>query len=142
MNSELNSLPWAIFMPLGGVISMILGFKKRKTEKVKTHVDQLLGYMWIAFGVTLAIVLFSQGRLGIENTLPLVMALYGVGTFVSGGALKFKPLIIGGVFCWGLSIISFRLGIENQLLLLATSVVVSYIIPGFILRSRYKNDNL
>jgi len=142
MHSDLNYLPWAILMPLGGIISAILGFRKSKNEKVKTHINHFLGYLWIAFGVTLGIVLFSSVKLGFENTYPLVIVIYGIGTFVSGGALKFKPLIIGGLMCWLLAIIAFLVGFELQLLLLAASVLISYIIPGYILKSKFKNGNI
>lgn len=142
LGTDLNYLPWVIFMPLGGIISIILGVKKKKDEKVKTHVNQFLMYLWIAFGVTLGIIIFYASKLGPINIYPLIIAIYGVGTFVSGGALKFKPLIIGGIICWILSIIAFWVGFEIQLLLLAVSVLVSYIIPGYALKNKFKNDQI
>ena len=59
---------------------------------------------------------------------PLIISLYGMGTFISGGILKFKPLIIGGIACWIISIIAFFVANEYVLLLTALSIIIAYLI--------------
>ncbi|HRB68199.1 MAG TPA: hypothetical protein PLO32_10445, partial [Chitinophagales bacterium] len=63
--------------------------------------------------------------------------IYAIGTFVTGRIIQFKPLIIGGLICFGLSVLINFIDGAEQLLVLALSVVVSYLIPGFILRNEY-----
>jgi len=61
-------------------------------------------------------------------------------TFISGCISKFKPFIIGGIFCWILSIVTFLYKSEESLLMVAAGAGIAWIIPGFILRTRfYKN---
>jgi len=38
---------------------------------------------------------------------PVVIAMYGLASFVSGGVVNFKPLIIGAVIAWLASVAAF-----------------------------------
>ena len=70
----------------------------------------------------------------------MVMMVYGCWLYISGGALRFKPLMIGGVINWLLAAASFFVDFKMQLLLLATAVLLGYIIPGYMLKSRYQKS--
>lgn len=135
MNVPHNDFVW-LLMPLGGVVTIIYVIKKNKTERTKTHVDEFLKYTWIAFGVGMGVIMFfnSMG----QAMLPSIMTLYGIGIFISGGALRFTPLIIGGIFCWVCALTGFLIENEYQLLVLAASVLGGYIIPGHLLRMNDK----
>lgn len=134
---EHHYMPWYILMPLGGIISFIYSLRKRKKKKeAKTYIDQFMKYLWTAFLVSLFIILFFMERIGYTTAYPLLMMIYGIGTFVTGGAIRFTPLIIGGACCWLFAIISFYMPFHYQLLLLAASILVSYIIPGHLLRMK------
>ncbi|MEO8764664.1 MAG: hypothetical protein ABI416_10275, partial [Ginsengibacter sp.] len=50
---------------------------------------------------------------------------------------KFTPFIIGGIFCWILSIISFLYRGNETLLMVAAGAGAAWIIPGFILRAQF-----
>lgn len=128
-------LMW-LLMPLGGVISFIYNYRKKKKEPVKTYIDEFIKYVLIAFLVCLCIVLFNMQKLGL-NCYPMIMMIYGVWLFISGGCLRFRPFIIGGITNWVLAVISFYNDFGTQLLLLALAVLVGYIIPGYMLRNRY-----
>ena len=132
-----GALAW-LLMPLGGIYSVFYSIKEKKNQKVHSYVDAFMKYIWTAFGVCLAIVLIFQNTLQ-YSTFPMVLMLYGIGTFITGGVLKFRPLIIGGIWSWLLAIGAFFVPFELQLLLLAMSVLFSYIVPGYILRLRYKD---
>ena len=138
--SELNFLPWIILMPLGGIITGIVDSRQKKKMKVKTYVNKFLSYLWIAMGIALFIVIFLMGKFSVTVSYPIIILLYGVGVFVSGGALNFKPLIIGGIGCFVISLASAFFKFEIQLLLISLAVIVGYIIPGFILKARFKNE--
>jgi hypothetical protein len=125
-----------MLMPLGGVISVVKGIREEKRQRVKTFVDDFMRYILIAFLVCLLMVLLNFGVLQLA-TYPLLMMIYGVWLFVSGGVLSFRPLLIGGIINWALAAIGFYVGFETQLLLLAAAVLFGYIIPGYMLRSRY-----
>lgn len=138
LNYSNPSLVW-LLMPLGGIISGIYGYRQNKNKKVKTYIDELMGYVLIAFLVSLFIVLFLMNKLGL-NCYPLVMMVYGTWLFISGGASKFKPFIYGGIINWILCIIGFFVTFNIQLLLLAGAVLLGYIIPGHLLKSKYERS--
>jgi len=139
MNMEYDKpyIGWMILMPAGGLFSFLYGRKQNKNKKVKTYIDELMGYVLIAFLVSLFMVLFFQGMLKL-NCYPMVMMVYGIWLFISGGAIKFKPLIAGGIINWVLCIAAFFVSFEVQLLLLALAVLLGYIIPGHMLKSKYQ----
>ncbi len=132
---DMGSITWMILMPLGGILSIIISRKQSKTEKVKTWFDDVMKYLWIAFGAVLFIVLFAMGYLNV-NLYPIVIALYGLGLFVTGGILKFRPLVIGGIICWTLAMVALFVSNENATICLALSVLIGYIVPGYILKKQ------
>lgn len=124
-----------ISMLLAGIFSAIYSSRKARKEKVHTIFDTFMKYLWIGFGASIIILLVGMSQIGWQSGYPFLMVLYGLGTFVTGGALKFKPLIIGGIGSWIIALIAFFLPFEMQLLLLALSILVSYIIPGHLLKA-------
>jgi uncharacterized membrane protein YhaH (DUF805 family) len=79
-------------------------------------------------------------RIGWENCFTFYMMLYALGTFVSGMALKFRPLIWGATLCWLLSFLTLILNFDLNILICALAILVSYIIPGHMLRNKYKKS--
>ena len=134
-------LPWPIMMIGGGIVSGIAGYRIREKAKVCTFFDKAIIYLWLGFVVTLIIILVTAGfgRMSWEVTNSLIIALYGLGTFVSGGILKFKPLIFGGIFSWIISLVTLFMPELHSLLMVALSIIVAYLIPGYMLKAREKN---
>lgn len=127
-----------ISMPVGGIVSALYGMNSNKKEKIKTHLNTSMSYLWCAMVVSMMLIIFMGVRLE-QNTYPILILIYGIGTFVSGGLLSFRPLIIGGAICFVLSISSFFVVFEYQLLFIATAMLVSYIIPGHLLKAKFKS---
>lgn len=132
MRSPYQGWPWML-MPVGGIVTAVYSMRKRKKEKAKTHVEDFLKYLWIAFTAGLLVILFFN-KMEYVQILPVIITLYGIGLFVSGGALKFKPLIIGGIFCWACAIAGFMIQNAELLLIVALAVLGGYIIPGYMLK--------
>ena len=137
---EMEWIGWAVLMPLGGIVSMIYGYRQGKKQKAQSYLNELMKYVLIAFMVSLFFVLFFMNKLGLA-TYPLVMITYGVWLFISGGALKFKPLIAGGIVNWILAIVAIFVAFKLQLVVLALAVFFGYIIPGYLLRRKYNKLN-
>ena len=132
-------LSWAVLMPAGGIVSMIYGMKMDKKQGAKTYIEKNMMYVLVAFLVSLLIVLFMMPLLR-QNTYPLVLVMYGIWLFCSGGMLRFRPLIAGGVINWFFGILAFYQTFEYQLILLAAAVLIGYIIPGHLLNMQYKKN--
>ncbi len=138
LNYKWGQYVW-LLMPLGGIVSFIYGYKQSKKEKVKTQVESYLGYLWSGFGIAMAACLFMMPQNGIKITYFFLMLLYGLATFVSGGILKFKPLIFGGIFSFAMAIASVFMGEKEQLLCISIALLGSYIIPRHLLRKEFKS---
>jgi hypothetical protein len=125
-------------MSIGAVASVIAGIRMGKKALVITIIDKAMIYLWWGFGILMIIILAmtSFDKIPWQATSPLIISLYGLGTFVSGGVLKFKPLIVGGIACWVISIIAFFASPANVLLLTALSIIIAYLVPGYMLKSK------
>jgi hypothetical protein len=129
-------LPWPVLMLLGGIFSAFAGYRQSAVAKHKTFFDTVAISLWSAFLIVLFMILVfaALGKINHLAAYPLIMLIYGLGTWVSGGVLKYMPLIIGGVLCWILAGIAFYYSFDVQILLLALSILVAYIIPGHMLK--------
>lgn len=132
---------WMILIPFGIVVSIIYGFRQKKKDKVKTYMDSYLGYSWTAFIVAMIVTLFFMPVHGLKSTYFFLMILYGMATFISGGLLNFKPLMIGSCFSFAFAIIATFLGDTEQLLCISAALLFSYIIPGHLLHAKYKSQH-
>lgn len=139
---EYHAITWAILMPIGGVVSIIGSMKKQKEKtKVKTYIDDIMSYVTKAFAISLFIICFIMPSTdNWPSFYPVLLIVYALWLFISGGALKFKPLVWGGYANWLLAIIAFFVKYDIQLLLLATAVLVGYIIPGYLLNRRFEKN--
>lgn len=133
-------LTWAAL-----IYQMIYLARRGRRKTVRTYADKLIGYVWIVFVVLMFLFGFLFGReLGDEYyrmMSPGFLALYGMPTLLSGVILSFRPLMAGGVSCWVLSIASAFTPYEYQLLLLSLAMITAWIIPGYLLRRKYKKEN-
>ena len=124
---------------------MIYLAKRKKKERVKTYTDDIMSYVWLTFVISMVLTGFTLARGNVDGYFKLInpffLMLYGIPTFLSGIILKFKPLIIGAVLCWVLSIVSTFINYEYQLLLLSVAMLVAWIIPGYSLQSKFKKSN-
>ena len=55
--------------------------------------------------------------------------------------MDFRPMQYGAACCLVLSLTAFHVPFDYQLLLLPLSLILSYIIPGHMLRKRFKEMN-
>ena len=156
------SLPFDIYWLtiLAIVPQIFITIREKKERKVKTYDDIYMDYLWLGFGISIFLMIFitnvvfnvwepvaieysklsghsSAFRLR-EFIAPLFLLLYGIPTFVTGAACKFKPMLWGGLLCWGCCIITIYTSIKIDLLLTAFSAVFAWLIPGIIMERGYK----
>lgn len=131
---------WPILMTIGAIVSVIHGYRLGKRSAVITFIDTAIIYLWYGFLIAMIIIISMAmlSKMSFQLLNPLIMVLFGLGTFVSGGILKFRPLIVGGLISWVIAIIAFLIQSELQLLLMSVAIVIAYLVPGYMLR--YRND--
>ena len=124
------------------IYQVIFLSRKAKKEKVKTYTADILKYVWICFAASMFLFIFIlQYQKAYYSINPAILVLYGLPTFLSGVILKFRPLIIGGISCWLLSFGSVFVPYDYQLLFICAAVLFAWIIPGYLLRIKFKNQH-
>lgn len=116
--------------------------RAKRKEKVKTYSDGIIDAIWICFGICMFVLAIVVGRFDLWVYMnSLVLMFYGIPTFLSGFVMRFTPLKIGGVCCWILAIASTYVSQVYYLLFIAAAVLIAWIIPGYLLRQKFKNQN-
>jgi len=116
--------------------------RENKKEVVKTYSENIINYIWVSFGICMLLLAVILGRSeGGANVYSLFLMLYGIPIFLSGVVMQFKPLKIGGICCWALAVTGAFIPSKYGLLLLAAAMVMAWILPGYQLRKKFKNQN-
>lgn len=131
-------LVWWLTIP-AIVFTIVYSMKERRQLKVKTYISESMKYLWIGMGITYFILSLILSKTGWQNTVfPFYIVLYGLGTFVSGCFIQFRPFITGGILAWILAAVAAYVPYDYQMLLGAAAILVSYIIPAYMLRAKNK----
>ncbi|MEP6615226.1 MAG: hypothetical protein ABJA57_01540 [Ginsengibacter sp.] len=145
----IDAVPGGISLPFNPFFLMIITFvlqfyydrKEAKFRHAKSYLDEVHKYVWMAFGVSVLILTIGGGIANIGYmVLPMLLLLFGMPTVISGCIMKFSPFIIGGVICWILCVVAFFYKSYDTYLLVAAGSVAAWVIPGFILRARFKKN--
>ncbi len=142
---------------------VFLSIREGRQRKVKSFDDTYMDYIWMGFGIciflTILISNVIQGNLNPlieryndlakgradwteykfgEYLMPLYLMLYGLPTFITGAACKFKPMLWGGLFCWASCVAALFTPIKIDLLLMALSAILAWFIPGLLMQKEYR----
>lgn len=141
MHYERHYQVWWLVL-VGIALSAWQGRKEGRSKKAQTYVGESMKYLWIGMGICFFVLSMILTRLGWGSTVfPFFIMLYGLGTFISGNFLRFRPLVAGGIIAWALAIGSVYVSYDYQMLFGAAAILISYIIPAYMLRSRNKSVN-
>lgn len=134
-------LPFNIFLitfPALVIQILVIIYTKIKNKDKPTATKrsiESINYVWIAFTVSIILISFIPKG----SSFVVYLTLYGIPTFVTGGILKFRAMLYGGIVCWlcALSGLLFKIDSSTVLLLAALSATAAWLIPGIILRKKY-----
>ena len=122
---------------IGAIFSIYYSIKQEKKSKVKTYTSDSIKYLWIGMGICYFVLSMILSKVGWNTAVfPFFIMLYGLGTFISGNIIQFRPLIIGGILAWALAIGAVYVEYDYQMLFGAAAILFSYIIPAYMLRLR------
>jgi hypothetical protein len=137
VRTPLNGMAWNL-MFIGFIVSIIRGAKKEQ-RRVRTYIDEGLGNIWICIVVLQILIVFIFFKRGDwENSYVFFVLSYSTGCFLTGRLLKFAPLVWGAFTSWAIVILMIFADAPANMLLTSAAVLVSYIIPGYLLRRNYK----
>jgi hypothetical protein len=139
---------------------ILITIRENRKKKVKSYDDEYMKYIWTGFGISIFLLILiinnmfaAWGPVANEYTKisgkspdfsfyeyinPFFLMLYGMPTFVTGAACKFKPMLFGGIFCWVCCIIAIFTPIKIDLLLTAFSAIAAWLIPGILMEREYR----
>lgn len=129
-------LMFAITLPMA-LVTAIYSIRHERSVNVTTHLDQIHKWLWIGFGINCFIFAFVGRYIG-WMVNPVIITMCALPTFVTGVALKFKPLMFGGIVFWVAGIALFFVAKDDQHLLAALAIALGYLVPGYMLRKSEK----
>ncbi len=126
-------LPFPVLV-LTGVIVTIAWYRKKVSTSAITYLDHFLYRMWLVLGISFFVVVFIDLS---QNIAPFTYTLLiaAIGTSSSGLILKFKPLTMGGMLLFIVSILSVYVPDNYKVLLQGAAIIFGYLIPGYLLKS-------
>lgn len=137
VRTPLNGMAWNL-MFVGFIVSIIRG-AKAQPRRVKTYVDEGLRNIWecvVVLQIIIVLIFFKRGDW--EHCYVFFLLSYSTGCFLTGRLLRFAPLVWGAFASWAITLLMTYVDIPTNMLLTSAAVLVSYIIPGYLLRRDYK----
>jgi hypothetical protein len=134
---------WTILGLTGGLSSIIYGRTQDKKKKVTTILDKNIGYTWGAFCISGSILFTYSSASGQFHLInPIILILAGTSTFITGGLIKYRPLMFGALCLWIFGIATLLINSELQMLIASAGMILGYIIPGYMLKAKHKNETI
>ena len=138
-----NWLHWApldyvwFLMVVAVVPQIMIAIQEGKERKLKAYDDDLMGGIWISFGIAIFLLSYVVSRYQLPQQAALYLTVYGIPTFATGYAQRWRPMILGGLACWVFAILSTFTPFPYTMLYMAAAGQLAWFIPGLILRDTY-----
>jgi hypothetical protein len=130
----INYLGFALLI---ACIAFSIYYLIKQRKKVQTYIGISLRYVWISLFVCMVLVNLIQFNvlhsINFELQHPIFMVLMAFAVTATGGILRYRLIIIGGVIFGILALIASYLKLQEQLLVESVAWIISFIIPGHIL---------
>ena len=125
-----------ILLPVSGIAySVYYIFSQRK--KVQTYIGISLRYVWLSLFLSMVLVNLIQfnvlGNINFELQHPIFMVFIAFAVIVTGGILRYRLIIIGGIVFAALAYTASYFKLQEQLLIESIAWVIAFIIPGHII---------
>lgn len=131
---------WLITLP-AALVSFYYGYRSNRQRGHTTILGQIMLWLWVSFCITLLCLIFFGANINYQLN-PLILLLSAIPTLVSGVAMRFRPLVAGGILFWIGGIACFLASFEFQNLIAAGAVIGGYLIPGHLLKSKQAADHV
>jgi hypothetical protein len=130
-------LPFPV-LSAAGIVTTLVWYRQLK---VKAPTETYLGYffnrLWLVVGISFILVVFVSVSRGLTPFL-FTMVVAGIGTMVTGLAMKFRPLVWGGGLFFAAVVAGVYLPASGLPLLNGLAMVGGYLIPGYLLKASHE----
>lgn len=127
-------LVWLLMIP-AVIWSFAHEWNKRNKSRIKTHLDQFIGQLWIGVFVAMCIVLTFMPVLEFRHN-PIILLLAAIGVFATGSIIRVKMVRAGGMILAIGAIIAFTLPVNDQYLVAGITMILGYLVPGYYLKNQ------
>ncbi|MEL7601481.1 MAG: hypothetical protein AAGU18_15470 [Proteiniphilum sp.] len=124
------------------VVAYTVYYIWRQRKKVQTYIGISLRYVWISMVgcfVLINLILYNVlHQVNFELQHPLFMVIMAFSIVVTGGILRYKLIIIGGILFGLIALISSYFTLSYQLLFESCAWFIAFVIPGHYLYATRK----
>lgn len=128
-----------VALPIGG-LAYTLYYIYKQSQKATTYIGVSLRYVWVSLFLSMVLVNLIQfnvlHKINFELQHPIFMVFISFAIVVTGGILRYKLLIAGGIFFGLMAYVCSYLPLQEQLLGEAIAWIIAFIIPGHFLYSK------
>jgi len=148
---------------------IIIVIQEKKKRIVKTYQESATDSVWIVYAISIGAVMLYQnivpgvadklmqqeglqllqrnnvsGELNemkwyIPGIASIYLIIYAFPTIATGLINRYKPMIVGALFCYTFFIISLYTTVKYDMLLLGLAGLANWLIPGILLRQKFKS---
>jgi hypothetical protein len=115
----------------------------KQIKKVQTYIGISLRYVWVSMFVCLVLINLIQfnvlHKINFELQYPIFMVIIAFAIVTTGGILRHKLILIGGVAFGLMALLSSYFTLPNQQLIGAIAWIIAFVIPGHILYAKHKS---
>lgn len=130
-------LPWMVLIPLMAIVLSVRSRQERKLRPASTApAAKTMRLLQKSFVVTMLIAIVCAMQFGWVNAHPILLLFNGLAGLIAGRVLQFRPLALGGAASILLGVATIFTPAHIQLLVIAVAMLVSYVIPGYLLNAQ------
>lgn len=123
---------WLACIP-AWIITMIYGKRQSQGSPSTSHLDRISMWLWICMAISIAPAWIFGDKINWMVNAVILMPV-GAATFMSGIIIHYRPLIIGGIIFWVAGVCCYLLPKDAQYLVGGVSVILGYLVPGYMLK--------
>ena len=133
---EMPYIVWLVTIP-AAVLSTWYGITKSKKAQVTSHLDKVYSSLWISISVMVVICLLFMVKINFNHN-PFILLFTGLGTFISGILMRYRPIMFGGVILWTGAVMGLFSPVTDQQLIAGIVVILGHLVPGYLLKKAEK----
>lgn len=129
-----------LIMPLVSMISIIYYVKKKNFKQ--NPLKLVSSRLWLFTGVNIMIIAFGFNSYLESNLTSIILLLMGIATAVAGSFIRSSLLLYCGIMLNLSAYIAFFIPWKNQALFMGIIAILTFLIPGILLRIKHKKNNV
>jgi hypothetical protein len=146
---HLSFMVWLFILP-AWVVSYFIDRRIDRTTLVKTHIDKIGDMVWKGFGIGVVVLFAAMYVAAIRMadfhimvlTNSVIMSMVGICEFVTASVYRYKPWYwVAALFGVGAITCAF-LPEDFQFIVLATCMILGFVVPGHLLNSQAKKSHV